>query len=112
MGKSFEKRAPSSGSNEELQSHEEEKNLSLPNSFVMRIMQQSDAEAEADRLSEGVTSTSPAALKREMGERLGAGGLPGLCPAGYPYGTGQQANRHVQNRNTYQTIQITDQKHQ
>ncbi|MBQ6482185.1 MAG: DUF4157 domain-containing protein [Anaerolineaceae bacterium] len=60
------------GSQEEPQSHEEEKNSSLPNSLVMRIMQKPDAEEEADRLSEGVTSTSPAALKREMGERLGA----------------------------------------
>ena len=72
MGKTFEKRNMKRGSQEEPQSHEEEKNSSLPNSLVMRIMQQPDAEEEADRLSEGVTSTSPAALKREMGERLGA----------------------------------------
>ena len=48
------------------------KNETLPNSLVSRIMQDPGAEAEADRLSEGVTSTSPATLRREMGERLGA----------------------------------------
>ena len=48
------------------------KQQTMPNSLVMRIMEHPDAESEADRLSAGVTSTSPAALRREMGERLGA----------------------------------------
>jgi hypothetical protein len=49
-----------------------EKQASLPNSLVMRIMQQPDAEDEADRLSKGVTSSSPDTVRREMGDRLGA----------------------------------------
>ncbi len=72
MGKEFEKRKAEQASPEGPQFHEEEKRPSLPNSLVMRVMQQPDAEAEADRLSGGVTSSSPAMLRREMGERLGA----------------------------------------
>ena len=44
----------------------------LPNSLVMRVMQESDAEREADSLSAGVSSTDPEALREEMGGRLGA----------------------------------------
>ena len=44
----------------------------LPNSCVMRIMQEHDAEAEADKLSAGVASSSPDMVRREMGDRLGA----------------------------------------
>ncbi|MBQ6517237.1 MAG: hypothetical protein IJI14_00870 [Anaerolineaceae bacterium] len=54
MGKEFANRKASRDLSEEPQFHEEEKKASLPNSLVMRIMQQPDAEAEADRLSEGV----------------------------------------------------------
>ena len=61
-----------SGSPDELQFHGADKDTLLPNSLAANIMQQPKAEAEADRLSEGVTSTSPATLRREMGERLGA----------------------------------------
>ena len=61
-----------SGSPDEPQLHGADKDTLLPNSPAANIMQQPEAEAEADRLSEGVTSTSPATLRREMGERLGA----------------------------------------
>ncbi len=44
----------------------------MPNSVVSRIMEVPEAEAEADRLSQGVTSGTPAAVRREMGGRLGA----------------------------------------
>ncbi len=49
-----------------------EAKMTLPNSLVSRIMEEPDAEAEADRLSAGVTSGSPAEVRREMGGRLGA----------------------------------------
>lgn len=42
---------------------------SFPNSALLQDL---SAEQEADRLSEGVTSSTPEALRREMGERLGA----------------------------------------
>ncbi len=44
----------------------------LPNSVISRIMERPDAEAEADRLSAGVTSGTPDSVRREMGGRLGA----------------------------------------
>ena len=44
----------------------------LPNSLVMRIMEDQQAENEADKLSQGVTSATPDALREEMGRRLGA----------------------------------------
>ncbi len=72
MGKAFENQNAVKASPEEAPFQEEEKKASVPNSLVMRIMQDPGAEEEADRLSEGVTSTSPAMLRREMGERLGA----------------------------------------
>lgn len=48
------------------------KKKNLPNSLVNRIMQDQQAENEADRLSQGVTSTTPDEIMREMGSRLGA----------------------------------------
>ena len=44
----------------------------VPNSVVSRIMELPEAEAEADRLSQGVTSGTPDMVRREMGGRLGA----------------------------------------
>jgi len=44
----------------------------LPNSLIMRIMEDPAAEQEADLLSAGVTSRTPNAVMREMGGRLGA----------------------------------------
>ncbi|MBR6088444.1 MAG: DUF4157 domain-containing protein [Anaerolineaceae bacterium] len=46
--------------------------MKLPNSMVMRIMEDPAAEKEADRLSQGVTSRTPGEIMREMGSRLGA----------------------------------------
>ena len=45
---------------------------SLPNSLIMRVMQDPAAEKEADRLSRGVTAQTPDGLMAEMGSRLGA----------------------------------------
>lgn len=44
----------------------------LPNSLIMRILQDDDAEREADALSKGVSASSEEDLKAEMGQRLGA----------------------------------------
>ena len=44
----------------------------LPNSLIMRVMEDSEAEKEADRLSRGVTAQTPDGLMAEMGSRLGA----------------------------------------
>lgn len=44
----------------------------LPNSLVQRILEDQDAESEANRLSSGLTSTTPDEVMREMGSRLGA----------------------------------------
>ena len=44
----------------------------LPNCLVMRIMEEPNAEEEADRLSRGTTSRTPSAIRREMGSRLNA----------------------------------------
>ena len=44
----------------------------LPNSLVMRIMEDPAAEQEADRLSSGLTSRTPGSVMKEMGGRLGA----------------------------------------
>lgn len=44
----------------------------LPNSMVNRIMEDPAAEKEADRLSQGITSSTPDDIMREMGSRLGA----------------------------------------
>ena len=44
----------------------------LPNSLVSRIMEDPGAEKEADRLSQGITSTTPDGIMQEMGSRLNA----------------------------------------
>ena len=72
MEKSFKKRNTVKGRPDELQSRAGEKPASLPNSFVMRMMQDPAAEKEADRLSQGMTSSTPEEVMREMGSRLGA----------------------------------------
>ena len=51
---------------------EDEGSIRLPNSLVSRIMEDQQAENEADKLSQGVTSATPDALRAEMGSRLGA----------------------------------------
>ena len=50
----------------------ESKEQTLPNSLVMRVMEDQQAENEADKLSQGVTSSTPDALREEMGSRLDA----------------------------------------
>ncbi len=49
-----------------------EKKPQLPNSLIMRVMEEPEAEKEADRLSQGITSSTPEDVMREMGGRLGA----------------------------------------
>jgi len=44
----------------------------LPNSLVMRMMEEPEAEKEADLLSRDITSKTPDDIMREMGGRLGA----------------------------------------
>ncbi len=44
----------------------------LPNSMVRRIMEDPEAEKEADRLSQGITSSTPDDIMQEMGGRLNA----------------------------------------
>lgn len=44
----------------------------LPNSLMMRIMEEPEAEKEADRLSRDITSQTPEDIMREMGSRLNA----------------------------------------
>ena len=44
----------------------------LPNSMVRSIMEDPEAEKEADRLSQGITSSTPDEIMREMGNRLNA----------------------------------------
>lgn len=44
----------------------------FPNSMVTRIMEDPEAEKEADRLSQGITSSTPDEIMREMGGRLNA----------------------------------------
>ena len=44
----------------------------LPNSMVSRIMEDPEAEKEADRLSQGITSSTPDEIMQEMGGRLNA----------------------------------------
>ena len=56
---------------------------SLPNSMVLRLMEDNAAEQEADRLSGGLTSGTPDSVMTEMGDRLGAGPLSGADQAGH-----------------------------
>lgn len=44
----------------------------LPNSLVQRIMEDPNAEKEAEKLSQGVTASTPDEIMREMGSRLDA----------------------------------------
>ena len=44
----------------------------MPNSMAMRIMEDPEAEKEADHLSQGITSSTPDEILREMGGRLDA----------------------------------------
>ena len=72
MGNEFVKRKISRKDPQKLSdgSATEQKQM-LPNSLVMRVLEDPKAEKEADRLSRGVTSVTPDALREEMGSRLG-----------------------------------------
>ena len=67
MEKLFRKQNSVKGRPDELQSRAGEKPASLPNSLVMRMMQDPAAEKEADKLSQGMTSSTPEEVMREMG---------------------------------------------
>ena len=51
---------------------EDKSRKALPNSLMMRVVEEPEAEKEADRLSQGITSRTPEDIMREMGCRLGA----------------------------------------
>ena len=72
MSYSFDKRKNKHNNNASSTKSDPSRNTQLPNSLVMRIMEDSAAEKEADRLSQGVTSQTPDDIMREMGSRLGA----------------------------------------
>ena len=68
----FEKKKNKSITGSAQPAQAERKQATLPNSLVMRILEDSQAEKEADQLSKGVTSGTPDEVMREMGSRLGA----------------------------------------
>ena len=72
MGNAFEKRKLKSLKTGAAVFHSEGEQESVPNSLVMRIMDDPQAEKEADRLSKGITSDTPNEVMSEMGSRLGA----------------------------------------
>ena len=72
MGYTFDKRKISRKSRMPAAKADPKQKTQLPNSLIMRIMQEPEAEREADRLSRGVSSKTPEDLMSEMGGRLGA----------------------------------------
>ena len=73
MGNEFFKRKLSKGARSAESMSAEKPNYStLPNSLVQRMMQEPEAEREADRLSQNITSQTPNDVMREMGSRMGA----------------------------------------
>ena len=72
MGYTFDKRKLSRKNITPGGKSDKPKEQTLPNSLVMRIMEDQQAENEADKLSQGVTSATPDGLRAEMGRRLGA----------------------------------------
>ena len=73
MGNEFFKRKLNKGARSaESMSGEKPNYSSLPNSLVQRMMQEPEAEREADRLSQNITSQTPNDVMREMGSRMGA----------------------------------------
>lgn len=74
MSSTFEKREKTvkNPAAQNIQEKASLKNDTLPNSLVMRVMEEEAAENEANRLSQGVTSSTPDALREEMGSRLDA----------------------------------------
>ena len=72
MAYSFDKRKINRGNNTPSALSDPSQETQMPNSLVMRIMEDPAAEQEADRLSRGVTSHTPGDIMQEMGSRLGA----------------------------------------
>ena len=72
MGNSFEDKKIKSLKESARQHHADAEGAFLPNSLVMRVMEDPLAEKEADQLSDGVHSDTPDELISEMGSRLGA----------------------------------------
>ncbi len=72
MGYAFDRRKLKWKGNTLSRKPETAKKDHLPNSLIMRIMDDPRAEQEADRLSRGITSSTPDDVMREMGSRLGA----------------------------------------
>ena len=72
MGYQLYKRKKNKWNTEQSASKAPGKKAQLPNSLVMRMLQDPRAEREADQLSQNITSTTRDEVMREMGERLGA----------------------------------------
>ena len=72
MDYKFDKKKIKAAGSGEQTGLDPERHASLPNSLIMRVMQDSEAEKEADRLSRGITSRTADGLMAEMGSRLGA----------------------------------------
>ncbi len=72
MAYTFDKQKLNRKNNPSSMSRGSSQTTQLPNSLVMRIMEKPQAEQEADWLSQGVASTTPDEIMREMGSRLGA----------------------------------------
>ena len=64
MGYAFEKRKLSRKNRAPAVQSDKSKRQTLPNSLVMRIMEDQRAENEADALSKGVTATTPDEIMR------------------------------------------------
>lgn len=72
MSYTFEKRKINKNKKTPDTQSAQKKREMLPNSMVRRIMEDPEAEKEADRLSQGITSSTPDEIMREMGSRLNA----------------------------------------
>ena len=72
MGYKFDKKRLKPAVGGEQTGSDPAHSVSLPNSLIMRVMEDPAAEKEADRLSRGVTAQTPDGLMAEMGSRLGA----------------------------------------
>lgn len=73
MGHEFSKRKLYKGvKSAGVGTSEKPEKAALPNSLVLRMMQEPEAEKEADRLSQNITSQTPDDVMQEMGGRLNA----------------------------------------
>ena len=72
MGYAFDKRKINKKNKKTDDAPAHIKREMMPNSMAMRIMEKPEAEKEADHLSQGITSSTPDEILREMGGRLDA----------------------------------------